>query len=92
MTRRVVEKLCTKKVCGDFLAPIDWQVRQGSNSPNSGKESQKKGVSSQKSPFIREAENVPIKIIFERSSQTGGRQRVRKECQQGTHLEILLSA
>ena len=30
MTRRVVEKLCTKKVCVDFLAPImnecvcDW--------------------------------------------------------------------
>ena len=23
MTRRVVEKLCTKKVCVDFLAPID---------------------------------------------------------------------
>ena len=22
MTRRVVEKLCTKKVCVDFLAPI----------------------------------------------------------------------
>ena len=29
---------------------------------------------------------------FERSSQRGGRQRVRKEGQQGTHLEILLSA
>ena len=23
MTRRVVEKLCTKKVCVDFLAPTD---------------------------------------------------------------------
>ena len=23
MTRRVVEKLCTKKVCVDFLAPSD---------------------------------------------------------------------
>ena len=32
------------------------------------------------------------KIIFERSSQKGGRQAVRKEGQQGTHLEILLSA
>ena len=29
---------------------------------------------------------------FERSSQKGGQQGVRKEGQQGTHLEILLSA
>ena len=34
---------------------------------------------------------MTIKIIFERSSQKGGRQGVRKEGQQGTHLEILLS-
>ena len=26
MTRRVLEKLCTKKVCVDFLAPIDGQL------------------------------------------------------------------
>ena len=32
------------------------------------------------------------KIISERSSQKGGRQGVRKEGQQGTQLEILLSA
>ena len=30
---------------------------------------------------------MTIKIIFERSSQKGGRQGVRKEAQQGTHLE-----
>ena len=30
MTRRVVEKLCTKKVCVDFLAPI----REGISFPN----------------------------------------------------------
>ena len=35
---------------------------------------------------------MTIKIFFERSSQKGGRQRVRKEGRQGTHLEILLSA
>ena len=35
---------------------------------------------------------MTIKIICERSSQKGGRQGVRKEGQQGTHLEILLSA
>ena len=35
---------------------------------------------------------MTIKMIFERSSQNGGRQRVRKEGQQGNHLEILLSA
>ena len=29
------------------------------------------------------------KIIFERSSQKGGRQRVRQEGQQGTHLESI---
>ena len=34
---------------------------------------------------------MTIKIMFERSSQKGGRQGVRKEGQQGTHLEILLS-
>ena len=39
---------------------------------------------------LRDAE-ITIKIIFERSSPKGGRQRVRKEGQQGTHLEILLS-
>ena len=32
---------------------------------------------------------MTIKIIFERSSQKGGRQGVRKEGQQGTHLETL---
>ena len=40
--------------------------------------------------FLRDAE-MTTKIIFERSSQKGGRQGVRKEGQQGTHLEILLS-
>ena len=40
---------------------------------------------------IRDAE-MTIKIIFERSSQKGGWQGVRKEGQQGTRLEILLSA
>ena len=35
---------------------------------------------------------MTIKLIFERSSQKGGRQGVRKEGQQGTHLETLLSA
>ena len=35
---------------------------------------------------------MTIKIIFERSSQKGGRQGVRKERQQGTHIEILLPA
>ena len=39
---------------------------------------------------IRDAE-MTIKIIFERWSQKGGRQGVRKEGQQGTHLEDLLS-
>ena len=34
---------------------------------------------------------MTIKIIFERSSQKGGRQGVRKEGQPGTLLEILLS-
>ena len=41
--------------------------------------------------WVRDAE-MTIKLIFERSSQKGGRQRVRKEGQQGTHIEILLSA
>ena len=41
--------------------------------------------------ILRDAE-MTIKINFERSSQKGGRQRVLKEGQQGTHLEILLSA
>ena len=40
---------------------------------------------------VRDAEMM-TKIIFERSSQKGGRQGVRKQGQQGTHLEILLSA
>ena len=40
--------------------------------------------------MARDAE-MTIKIIFERSSQKGGRQGVRKEGQHGTHLEILLS-
>ena len=40
---------------------------------------------------IRDAD-MTIKTMFERSSQKGGRQGVRKEGQQGTHLEILLSA
>ena len=40
---------------------------------------------------IRDAE-MTVKIIFERSSQKGRRQGVRKEGEQGTHLEILLSA
>ena len=35
---------------------------------------------------------MTIKIMSERSSQKGGRQGVRKEGQQGTQLEILLSA
>ena len=35
---------------------------------------------------------MTIKIIFERSSQKGGRQGVRKGGQQGNHLGILLSA
>ena len=35
---------------------------------------------------------MTIKMIFARSSQKGGRQGVRKEGQQGTQLEILLSA
>ena len=35
---------------------------------------------------------MTIKIIFERSSQKGGRQGgSKREGQQGTHLEILLS-
>ena len=34
--------------------------------------------------------NEDIKVIFERSSQKGGRQGVRKEGRQGTHLEILI--
>ena len=38
-------------------------------------------------PRFRDAEMM-IKIIFERSSQKGGRQGVPKEGQQGTHLEI----
>ena len=42
-------------------------------------------------PFVRDAE-MTIKIIFERSSQKGGRQGVRKEGQQGTHLGISLSS
>ena len=42
-------------------------------------------------PNIRDAE-MTIKTVFERWSQKGGRQGVRKEGQQGTHLEILLSA
>ena len=42
-------------------------------------------------PLIRDAE-MTIKIIFERSSQKGGRQGGSKEDQPGTHLEILLSA
>ena len=29
MTRRVVEKLCTKKVCVDFLAPNFWPQNHG---------------------------------------------------------------
>ena len=37
--------------------------------------------------MARDAE-ITIKIIFERSSQKGGRQGVRKEGQQGTHLEF----
>ena len=41
--------------------------------------------------MLRDAE-MTIKIFFGRSSQKGGRQRVRKEGQQGTHVEILLSA
>ena len=41
-------------------------------------------------PYFRDAE-MTIKIIFEMSSQKGGRQGVRKEGQQGTHLEILSS-
>ena len=32
---------------------------------------------------------MALKIIFERSSQKGGRQGVRKEGQQGTHLIFL---
>ena len=40
-------------------------------------------------PKFRDAE-MTIKIIFERSSQKGGRQGVRKEGQQGTHLEIFI--
>ena len=44
-----------------------------------------------KGPSLRDAETT-IKIISERSSQKGGRQGGRKEGQQGTHLEILLSA
>ena len=44
-----------------------------------------------RSPTVRDAE-MTIKIIFERSSQKGGWQGVRKEGQQGTHLEILLLA
>ena len=40
---------------------------------------------------IRDAE-MTIKINVERSSQKGGRHGVRKEGQQGPHLEILLSA
>ena len=35
---------------------------------------------------------MTIKIIFETSSQKGGRQGVRKDGQQGTHPKILLSA
>ena len=35
---------------------------------------------------------MSIKISFKRSSQKGGPQGVRKEGQQGTHLEISLSA
>ena len=31
---------------------------------------------------------MTIKIVFERSSQKGGRQGVRKEDQEGTHLVI----
>ena len=49
------------------------------------------GVLCISSSCVRDAE-MTIKIIFERSSQKGGRQRVRKEGQQGTHLEIVLSA
>ena len=41
-------------------------------------------------PYFRDAE-MTIKIIFERSSQKGGRQGVRKRVNMGTHLEILLS-
>ena len=40
---------------------------------------------------FRNAE-MTIKITFERSSQKGGRQGVRKEGRQETHLEISLSA
>ena len=40
---------------------------------------------------FRDAE-MTIKIISETSSRKGGRQGVREEGQQGTHLEILLSA
>ena len=36
----------------------------------------------------RQSNKMTIKTIFERSSQKGGRQRVRKEGQQETHLEI----
>ena len=35
---------------------------------------------------------MTIKIILERLSQKGGRQGVRKEGQQETHLEILFLA
>ena len=39
--------------------------------------------------ILRDAE-MTIKVIFERSSQKGGRQGARKEGQQGTHLEIMI--
>ena len=33
MTRRVVEKLCTKKVCVDFLAPTESVSKKGASIP-----------------------------------------------------------
>ena len=73
----------TLKQIGDRY---DWTT----GAPNDGSEWGKHRVAPHAHP-VRDAE-MTIKIIFERSSQKGGRQGVRKEGQQGTHLEILLSA
>ena len=86
---------------GDVLSKSDPRCGTcGTSSAVSNRERMPKGPFRTKNAAVlahrnrsdfRDAE-MTIKIIFERSSQKGGLQRVRKEGQQGTHLEILLSA
>ena len=76
----------TPKTPRIFFAPLD-----PSKNPRKQRKAAENTRNTKDFPWLVRDAEMTIKIIFERSSQKGGRQGVRKEGRQGTHLEILLS-